>query len=79
MQREDVGDVARLAVADLDPERRHQDEVAEACRGFHGHLGGDPAAQRGADHHRVPSLLLGQQVQVQVREIVDGVDGRRLR
>ena len=26
MQREDVGDVSRLAVADLDPERRHQHE-----------------------------------------------------
>ena len=77
-QREDVRDVAGLPVAHLDAERRHEDEPAEAFAALDRHLRGDPAAQRRADHDHVAEIPLGEQVEVEIREIVDGVDGARV-
>jgi hypothetical protein len=74
MQGEDVGDVACLAVAHLDAERAHEHESGQTVATPHRDLRRDPSAQRAADQHDVAQIALGQKVQVEVREIVDGVD-----
>ena len=77
-QGEDVRNVPRLPVADLDAERRDQHERGDAVGAPHRHLRGDPSAERRADHDGVAGVLLGKKIEVEIGEIVDGVDGVRV-
>jgi len=70
----DVGDVPGLAVADLDAEGIDQHQARQARRALHGHLGGDPPAQGGAHQHGVAGVALGEQIEVEVGQVVHGVD-----
>src|SRR5207302_6861147 len=40
--------------------------------------GGDPAAERGPDHGHVAEVSLGEHVQVEIGQVVDGVDARHV-
>ena len=55
-----VGDVAVGHAADLDAERIGQHQLREAPRVAHRHLGGDPAAEAGADQDRLLQLRASQ-------------------
>jgi len=79
MEREDVGDVPRLAVADLDAQRRHQHQPRHAGRALHRHLGGNPATQRATDHHRVAGVELRQEIEIEVGQVVHRVEAVDLR
>jgi hypothetical protein len=56
VQGEDVGDVARLAIAHLDAQRGHQHESGQAIGALHRHLRGDPAAERGTDQDHLAQV-----------------------
>ncbi len=75
-EREDIGDVARLPIPHLDAERGDEDEAAEPVATLHRHLGRDPAAERGPDHGHVAEVPLGEDVEVEVGQVVDGIDAR---
>ena len=76
--RVDVDDVASLAIADLDADRVGQHEVRDPGRRLDRHLGRDPAAERHADDHGVAQIELIEQVEVEIGEVVDGVERPRL-
>ena len=79
MECPDIRNVSRLAVANLDPERSDQDQPGHALRALHGHLRGDPAAERAADHDGVAGVLLREQIEIEVGQVVHRVDACRLR
>src|SRR5580704_14676734 len=68
---ENVEDVGRLAVAELDAERIDEHETVEPVRTGGGNFGGEPAPERGADQR---DLVIRQPVEeraVEVDEVVD--------
>jgi len=74
---EDVQDVGRLSIAQLEAEGVHQDEPVEAVAALHRDLGGEPAAE-GESHQR--DLRIRQtveDVQVEMDEVGDGLEVRR--
>src|SRR5262245_61290306 len=71
---EDVQDVRRLAIADLETERVHEDETVDAMAALHRDFRGEPAPE-GQPHHR--DFLVGQRledVEIEVHEIVHGLE-----
>ena len=66
-----VGDVAVGHAADLDAERIDQHQPAEAPRVAHRHLGGDPAAEAGADQDGVLQPQRRGEIEIQVGEVID--------
>ncbi len=79
MKGEDVRNVTGLPIADLDAHGSHQNEAGQAVGTLDGHLGRDPSTERGADHHHVAQIARGQQVEVEIGEIVDRVDAVNVR
>src|SRR5262245_35777903 len=76
MDVEDVENVRRLAIADLDPERVDQYEPIDAVAGLDGNLGSQPAPEREA-HQRHRLVGPGaEDLQVEVHEIVDRLEVR---
>ena len=69
-----VGNVALLPAADLDAERIDQNEVREPRGRAHHHLRRDPAAEAGADQHRILEPELGGEIEIEIGEIVDRAD-----
>jgi hypothetical protein len=45
----------------------------------HRHLGGEPPAERAADHDDLAAIVLGEPVEIEIGEIVDRVGGRGVR
>ena len=69
VEGEEVGD--RLGL-DVHSDGVDQDESGDESRGVpYGHLGGGPAAERGADDQYVAQLRVVEEVQVGEGEIVD--------
>src|SRR5215813_12546245 len=68
---EDVEDIGRLAVAELDAERIDQHQAVEPVRAGGGDLGGEPAAERGADQRDLPVRQRVEELAVEVDEVVD--------
>ena len=76
-----VGDVALVAAAEFDAERVDQHEAGEARGRTHHDLGRDPAAEAGADQHRIVEPELGREVEIEIGEVVDraqAVEQRRV-
>ena len=77
----EVGNVALVAAAQLDAERGDQNEAGEAGGRTHHHLRRDPAAEIGADQHRVLKAQFAGEIEIQVGQVVDAartaVDQRR--
>ena len=65
-----VGDVAVGHAADLDAERIGQHQPGEAPRVAHRHLGGDPAAEAGADQHRILQLQRRSEIEIQIGQVI---------
>src|SRR4051812_14404675 len=71
---EDVEDVRRLAVADLDAERIHQHQPGDPVAGPHRQLRRQPAAEGGADQRH---LRCGQRFEeggVEIQQVVDTLE-----
>ena len=71
---EDVGDVARQAIAHLDPDRVDEDQPRDAGGRFDGDLRRDPAAHRETDQRHVAQIERVEQIEIEIRQIVDAVD-----
>src|SRR5262245_6839792 len=71
---EDVQDVRRLPIADLDAEGIDQDEPVQAMAARHRDLGGQPSAERQPQQRDLPPGQLIEEVEVEVHEIVDRVE-----
>ena len=70
-ERENVGDVAGLAIADLDADGIGHDQPRQPRRRFHRDLGGNPGAERYADHGEVAKIELVEEIEIKIRQIVD--------
>ena len=70
-QRPDIDDVAGLAVADLDADGVGHHEPRQPRLVLHRDLGRDPAAEADADHKDVVEIELFEQVEIEVRKVVD--------
>src|SRR6266540_585257 len=77
-ERKDVRNVTGLPITDLNAHRSDQNESSEAVGTLHRHLRRDPATQRKADQGHFVEILLGEKVEVEIGEIVDGVDSLRV-
>jgi hypothetical protein len=77
-----VGDVALIPAAQFDAERGDQNQAGEAGRRAHHHLGRDPAAEIGADQHRVLEAQFGGEIEIEVGKVADragtALDQRRV-
>src|SRR5215469_5019112 len=71
---EHVEDVGGLAVADLDAHGIDEDELLEPIRAAHGHLGGEPAAERQAHERDLLERQPLQRLQIESYEVVHGVE-----
>jgi hypothetical protein len=60
--RMEVGNVALVAAAQLDAERRRQNEAGQTGGRTHHHLRRDPATEIGADQHTVVALEAGDEI-----------------
>ena len=77
-----VGDVALVAAAQFDAERGDQHQTREAGGRADHHLGRDPAAEIGADQHRIIEAEFGGEIEVEVGKVIDparaAIDQRRV-
>jgi hypothetical protein len=72
-----VQDVRGLAIADLDAQRIHEDELVDAVSALHRDLRGEPAPE-GKAHHCHPVVGQGpQDFQIEVDQVVDRLELRR--
>ncbi len=76
---EDVEDVRRLAVADLDPEGIDEDQLLQAVAAGGGNFGREPAAEGKPDEGRLVAWQRLEHGEMEMDEVVDGVEIRRPR
>ena len=69
-----VGDVAVGHAAQLDAERRGQHQMRETLRVAHRHLGGDPAAEAGADQYRIAQAQCAREIEIEIGDVVHGAE-----
>src|SRR4051812_26420332 len=78
-ESKNIWDVAGLAITDLDTEGSNENEPGEALCALHRHFRRDPASQGTANQSYVAEILLGQEVKIEVGQIVDSIDGSGVR
>ena len=70
-QAEQIGDVAREAIAYLDAKRIDERDRRKSGAGLDRHLGCDPSAKGRADKHKLRELHAVDQVEIKISEIID--------
>src|SRR2546425_9688415 len=76
---EDVEDVRGLAIADLDAERVHEDELVQTMTALDGHFCREPAPEGQPDERHLLVRQSLEDVQIEVRQIVHRLEPRRAR
>src|SRR2546427_821856 len=76
---EDVEDVRGLAIADLDAEGVHEDELVQTMTALDGHFRREPAPEGQPDERHLLVRQSLEDVQIEVRQIVDRLEARRAR
>ena len=67
----DVGNVALVAAAQLDAERRRQNEAGETGGRTHHHFCRDPAPEARPDQNRVLKPKFGGKIEIEIGEVAD--------